>query len=518
MFSSLFLVILGLCCCCKESNQTLLGIPHLSGPSEALVKEIVEFTCELQTRPINDAILLQLFKKGENAKLLGDYTLLDENTGKFSLFTQHHHEGYLECLAKPQNSSTIEPTVSNTHYLRVVDRVKGAKIVVDPEEFFKGQRLELLCQLTAGNHVSYKWLLNGRLISQSPGVLLSGDRLLINRTTIDDSGSYRCEASNEFNKTVFTAKSPEVVITVKDVVSAPNISFTVSKEDHNYSAMVTCQSTKGTPPVTFSLHNREGLVAQITSEDRSAIFQVPLVLDQHMGYFQCQANNGDQTANSQWMPLEVVTVGGPVTIHYDYDMGENFAVSHLRFYCKVAKGSHPQYKWFLNNTLLHNQGSFYYVVNHHPEHSMLMLTVDRRSTGTYHCEVSDSFDNATAISSKSQYVNKEVLNRLPVFVVAVVFGCFIFLIFVVSICCGIGVVYRRRQYGEKSLASLEMERKVAAYEGELDLSGYSEDADVMKPETGGGDDFDQASEASVDEWPQIAEQKKTLEDEPIELP
>lgn len=108
-----------------------------------------------------------------------------------------------------------------------------------------------------------------------------------------------------------------------------------------------------------------------------------------------------------------VPVGGPVTLHYDYDVGENYAVIGLRLYCKVAKGSLPRYQWFLNKTLLHGRGSFYYVVNQPPEQSILLLSVGRNSTGTYHCEVSDSFDNSTAISSKTWYLDKEGIVEVP---------------------------------------------------------------------------------------------------------
>lgn len=59
--------------------------------------------------------------------------------------------------------------------------VEGAEIEVRSGlvNLFEGNRLELRCKLKAGNHVSYKWLLNGRLVSQS---LLHDDRLLINRS------------------------------------------------------------------------------------------------------------------------------------------------------------------------------------------------------------------------------------------------------------------------------------------------------------------------------------------------
>ena len=61
--------------------------------------------------------------------------------------------------------------------------VEEAHIVVGSGsvEFFKGQSLELLCEITAGNHVSYKWLQNGQLISPSPSLHLSDNRLFISR-------------------------------------------------------------------------------------------------------------------------------------------------------------------------------------------------------------------------------------------------------------------------------------------------------------------------------------------------
>lgn len=93
-------------------------------------------------------------------------------------------------------------------------------------------------------------------------------------------------------------------------------------------------------------------------------------------------------------------------MHYDHDIGQNYAVIGVRLYCKASEGTHPRFEWFLNKTLLHGRGSFYYVVDEPPERSILLLAVDRRSAGTYHCQVSDNFDNTTVISSKRKYLDK----------------------------------------------------------------------------------------------------------------
>ncbi|XP_041839871.1 platelet endothelial cell adhesion molecule isoform X2 [Melanotaenia boesemani] len=511
MSSHLFVIILGLCFCPEESSQLSLEHPVFSGPSEALAKQAVDFQCEIPN-PKNQSILLQIFKRGEHNNLLGEYTLLKgEEVAVIPKVIKPNHEGYLECVARVQNNSEIIPTVSNTYFLKVIEPVKGAAIVVSGQtELYEEHKLELQCKLQKGSHVTYKWLLNNQPIFPSPYHVFAENRLVISRVTSMDNGSYVCNATNIFNNTeVFISESPEVVIKIKDLVSTPDISFTVLKDhNQNYFATVTCQSTRGTLPISFSLYNNTELVSNLTTEEKQASFKVPVVMN-HLVQLQCQANNGDKTAYSHWLPLEVVPVAAPVLITYKYDMAENYAVIGLRLYCKAAKGSHPQFQWYHNNMPLNDRGSYYYVYNQLPKESILLLSVGRSSAGKYHCEVSDSFDNTTSINSTRRYFDEEVLNRLPDIVVAVVFGCFAVLNLLVFFCCLMGVMFRQRKYKEKSLLNLEME--MVAAENELDLSGYSEDPDVV--ETAKEDEFDQTSEVSVDEWSQI--KQKTLMDEPV---
>ncbi|XP_061578531.1 Fc receptor-like protein 5 [Cololabis saira] len=501
MFAYIFVIILGLCYCNTENSQLSLDRPRLYGPSEGLEKKAVDFRCELPNHPVNQSILYQLFRNDDREDVLGVYSSLGGEVATFPRMIKRVHEGDLVCVVSVQNNTEVNPTVSQTHSFKVIVPVKGAAIVHSgPTEINEGNKLELRCQLQDGTHVSYNWLLNGKLISPSPVHLVEDNRFMISGVTSEDSGSYRCMAVNIFNKTkVFTSNSSEVHINVKESVSEPDISFTVLKEGYqNYSAMVTCQSMRGAPPITFSLYNTMGLVSNVTTAERHANFKIPLIMDRLMGTFHCQANNSANTASSQHLPIKVVPVGGPVEMHYNYDMAENYAVIGLRFYCKAATGSHPHVKWYLNSTvLLRERGSFYYVFNQLPDQSVLLLSVRSDSAGTYHCEVSDSFDNSTAISSKRLYLDKEVLNRIPMFVQAVVFGCFAVMVLMVTSCCIIGVIYRRREYGEQSLLSLEMVKGVAAYEDDLSLSLYSEGNDELKIRE---DEFDQASDASLSEW------------------
>ncbi|KAK2815788.1 hypothetical protein Q5P01_026255 [Channa striata] len=421
MFASLFMVIVGVCHCSKQN--IFRGHLQLSGPSVALVHAVETFKCELLNYTQNETVLFKLLRR-EPDKSLGEYSSLAGEAGTFSLSMKTSYEGDLECVASLQSDNSTFLSVSNLHHLKVIVPVEGAEVLVHYEaleDIFEGMPLELQCTITAGTHVSYRWLLNDVPISPSPSHSVSHKSLTIKRSTSKDSGSYVCVASN-FNNTVH---SPARVIE----------------------------------------------------------FKVP--------------------------------VAGPVKLHYDYNMGENYAVTSVIYYCSAAKGSHPQYRWFLNGNLLDARGRFYSVENQPPERSMLLVSVGSSTTGTYHCEVSDNFDKLTSVSSRKLNLNKEAINRLPDLVVGVVFGCFLFLILLVSVCCWIGVVFRRRHFGDISMVGLDMGKRVAANEAELDVLGFIEDEDLVK--TGSGDQFDQASQVSQDEWPQIVEEKKTLEDIPVEF-
>lgn len=494
-------MILGLGSCYEDSYPLVLGQPRLFGPSVARVRKVVEFYCELPVYPINETILLQLFKEGDRSKLLGEYSSLNEERGVFPIVIKMSHDGNLECVARAQNNTSVEPTVSSLHRLRVIEPVKRAQLVVSSNEteFFEGRTLELQCDVEKGSYVNYKWFLDGQQITASRYRYFSERSLRVYRTTSRDSGSYVCVAQNSYNGTIFQSNSSAVDITVKDVVSSPSLSYTVQKQDLNYFALVSCHSQSGTPPVTFTLYNMNELLGNKTVDDRNTTFTVLIVLGKHLGWLQCRADNGDQTMYSHWMELLVEPVEGPVSLRYDFDTGQNYAVVGVRLYCNVPKGTHVKYEWFLNNTLLPNVlGSVYRVVDEPPVRSILLLAVDRSSAGTYHCEASDEFDNTTAISSRTKYLDKEVLNRVPDVVVAVVFGCFSLLVFMVCVCCGIGIVYRPRTYDVKPLVGAEMKKMIAAYEEDLDLAEYTEDTADFKEAT--ADAFDEVSQESVDDW------------------
>lgn len=63
-----------------------------------------------------------LNRKGNKDRLLGEYTSLDGEVASFLLVIKPSHEGSLQCVAKAQNNTNIEPMVSSIHYLRVLGK------------------------------------------------------------------------------------------------------------------------------------------------------------------------------------------------------------------------------------------------------------------------------------------------------------------------------------------------------------------------------------------------------------
>lgn len=88
-------------------------------------------------------------------------------------------------------------------------------------------------------------------------------------------------------------------------------------------------------------------------------------------------------------------------------VGQDFDVLGVWLFCRVKKGTFPQYYWFLNKSRLESQGSFYSTF--YPDHSglMVMLHPHSASAGVYHCEAINSFDNTTSVSGPDTLVTHE---------------------------------------------------------------------------------------------------------------
>nr|XP_055040092.1 synaptogyrin-2b isoform X2 [Misgurnus anguillicaudatus] len=431
----------------------ILEKPQLFGPSRALEGSIVEYFCEVPMIPPDVSVLLTLYMERNMNKLIGEHTVNYGENVTFPVRVTKAYDGQFICEASGNNNTLIGKTFSNSLELKVISPVDGASITSHPstDDLWEGQSLTLYCNITKGTHVSYDWLVNGKSVH-------TGSSLTIQSLSVQHTGDYQCVASNQVNDTmVFNSSSDVTSVWVKEYISKPEISMDVMKIGVGIFIILKCRSDKGTQPKTFSLFNDTKVINTKTTEGLQVDFNVSIELNRDMGWVRCNASNDGNWMLSEPISLTVESVGGAVMVTPFKHIGRDFEVFGLVLRCKVERGTFPHYDWYLNNSRLMGQGRFYVVVR-----GDLVLNVGAKTSGIYHCEASDRFDNSTRITSPKMLISKEVLNRVSTSVVVVVFSGFILIIIAVTACCIYGVVLRRRypityqlhkRYGETKVTS-----------------------------------------------------------------
>ncbi|KAI1886463.1 hypothetical protein AGOR_G00196010 [Albula goreensis] len=503
---------LGLCSVLSQTWAIVLERPILEDFNTSLINSVAVLNCYLPSPPENETIQYELFK---GTKSLGEYSAQHGEKGVFNLWVKDlSYDGNISCKASVQNNTDVKATESDTQSFRVIVPVEGAELRSNPSsgEVFEGRGLSLNCTLKQGTYVSYEWFLNGDSLNQST------ELLVVQYVTLQDAGNYSCEARNEAydpdeEMTMIYSTSSHRLVKVKAPVSKPNISFTVQREGDDYWAIVTCQSGRGTPPVTFSFHNQT-LADLVSNETASlqATVRIPIILGQNMGEVQCKATNGGDLAVSDAMTLEVVPVGGVAKVRLEYEMG---SYGKVLLHCDLERGTFPEIHWFLNGTELDSRGQFHKI----QEQALKLTSITPSSTGFYHCEARDSFGTEKRIISEKKIIDRTVLDRVSVLAFAIVLSCLLFLMVLVTACCLYGAIHRRRLTPAKprpivltEVVSMEDEDE------EPEATEYMEDVELV--EAAKIEDKDTSltgEEGSVDEWPEIekALQVNFMDEEPI---
>ncbi|XP_036442394.1 hemicentin-1 isoform X1 [Colossoma macropomum] len=599
-----------------KDGQTL-GKPVIWGPSEGIVRTVVELFCKVDENPEDVSILYQLFKEGDVRRPPVEYTSLSGEPGKFSIYVRSDHDERYICKASGHNNTEVIPSQSDPLRFRVIEKIEGAHITLDPpsEEFWEEESVTLQCSVTKGTYVSYDWLLNnvpvrqhynrsqnqltiqslstsdsgryscvasnqfnGTLFSNSTsdgknvnvkekiegahitldppseefweeesvtlqcsvtkGTYVSYDWLLnnvpvrqhynrsqnqltIQSLSTSDSGRYSCVASNQFNGTLFSnSTSDGKNVNVKEHVSEPKISFEVVKDGEGiFSAIVKCQSEKGTSPITFTLLRNNDSIAEEQDKDLQAKIVVPIQLDRNMGLVQCQASDRTRTVSSKPVNITVESVGGAVTMKVNRTVVNISEVWAVWLRCSVQRGTFPEYSWFLNNTRLEKQDLFLHQTNN----AVFQVILVPETAGLYHCEAANAFDNTTRVLSQKWLINKEVMNRLPLSVTILVFTSFFLLIVAVTACCLYGVVLRKKKARIYRVVKEEFTEMSSIDDGllsededdELSVAVYEEDMDVVEASRIEDSDEGEDEESSIPDE-ESDEEKNLLDEETLE--
>uniref|UniRef100_A0A9J7XY73 Si:dkey-93h22.7 n=1 Tax=Cyprinus carpio carpio TaxID=630221 RepID=A0A9J7XY73_CYPCA len=452
-----------------------LDEPVLFGPLVGLEGSAVDFFCEIPGKLATLSVHYELYAEKNPSRVLGEYSSLSGELATISQVITTKHDGRLICKASGHNNTDIESSISKGLDFRVIVPVAEVMLISHPSSdyIWEGQTLTLQCKKTKGT------------------------------VSAQNTGDYMCVASNQYNDTTtFNTSSNAVTVNVKEYVSKPKISFDVAKnEDGGFTAIITCQSTKGTPLKFFTLLNYTEVLTTESTDRTSVLFSMPIELNRYMGQMRCNASNEGNWVLSDPLSLTVESVGGAVTVTPLKHVGLDFQVVGMVLRCKVERGTFPHYSWFLNNSRLLGRGGFYSVA--WSDESVLALSVGQDSAGLYHCQASDRFDNSTSIRSPEMLISKEALNTVSPLVVIVVFTSFALLNLAVIACCIYGVVLRRRYSRKYPLT--EQHRKMGITDKDEEdedylfemLEGYEEDVVQSDRLSNSAEDEDQSVDESV---------------------
>ncbi|XP_015211456.2 Fc receptor-like protein 5 isoform X2 [Lepisosteus oculatus] len=413
---------------CISTCASALPKPTLRGPDAALLDDVIEFRCE--STETQEAVTYVLLRDNEKLSPVATQASLRNQTALFNYVVKNDSDGYYICKTFVENS-TISPQFSNKIQLRVIIPVSRASVVSDPgpdwAELFEGDTLTLRCEVLKGNHLSYEWYFNTSKVSSSAAHRLVNNMMVIDRVSVQQAGIYSCIAKNQVsNSSQFTSASTNLKVIVKVLVSKPEISYAIIKEDSTYWANIMCKSIRGTPPVTFTLcSDANSSFPNVTTDTLNATFSVPVALNQHVGDFFCGATNGAKPV--------LVPVGGQVSLQVTQLLDENFSVVGVQLLCSVERGSFPRFSWFFNGSQVPEKGDFHAVMEQ--GRSLILFPLVSTDNNSYQCAASDSFDDTQQIRSVPRSIELRDVYPFSMETIAIVFSIFLFLMVLVAACC-----------------------------------------------------------------------------------
>ncbi|XP_030627588.1 Fc receptor-like protein 5 isoform X2 [Chanos chanos] len=401
--------------------------PILSGPNLAYVNTKVEFQCEMPGLSI--PVSFKLFRNNED--LVATRNSTKGRSASFQLQVKEGLEGRYYCRVTAGGQTGI----SNMVHLQVVIPVSGVSLLSDPNPpiIYEGTSFTLYCEAKRGTRLFYTWYHNKQNVTASFHLYhFAGNSLIVRGATEKHAGKYSCLAGNKMEVNARFSGSNDMDIVVKTYLSVPKVSFTLFKEGSDFRANVSCWSTRGSPPVTFTLLLEGREVDNHTSNSLEAWFSVPVTVGMDMGVLQCRAQTDSHQVLSDPVDLEVAPVGGQVSVQVQYLYTADSRLATVQLQCVLTRGTLPAFSWSYNRSPLPKERHPSSVIQHGP---FLFLTdITPENSGYYRCMARDSFDaNSSWVESEEALIKVAELGVASIEIIAVGFCCLLLLVLVGSV-------------------------------------------------------------------------------------
>ncbi|CAJ1053725.1 uncharacterized protein LOC117815513 [Xyrichtys novacula] len=415
--------------------------PVLTGPDLAYLSSRVAFRCSApgSSTPITYELL-----KDDSVLIDTDTDFEGGRPAPFFLKVSATTEGTYYCRVTAGASTGV----SNSIKLSIVTPPLNTRIFSDPSPpvAYEGSHIILSCNVSKGSHLSYTWFFNKKEVtpSTSPFLHLTGNRLVLENVTPEHAGSYYCVAWSQIHDIRRFTSSSDVLVTVKVHVSKPKISFSILKNGDTYQGNVTCWSTRGSPPVNFSLlldDREEGSVT--ATESLAAWFPAEIIPGLDMGVARCRVKTDIQELMSEPVTLEVVPVGGDVKLDIEYLYRADFQLAAATLSCDVSRGTFPQISWLFNDSVLPSEappegapikpGLSNYALGDNSQ-TLVLTRIGPEESGYYNCRARNSYDDSGPwVKSEAVLVRVTEVFMTTMEALSIGFCCFVLLTLVVGL-------------------------------------------------------------------------------------
>nr|XP_026490200.1 basement membrane-specific heparan sulfate proteoglycan core protein isoform X1 [Vanessa tameamea] len=248
------------------------------------VGSTVNFTCQAQSRMTTNPLQVNWYKA--DGYLPQGRHQIDTNTGLLLIMNlQVSDSGKYIC----QTSDGISTGQAIATLKVPVNEMTLPTVSISPsvKEYYEGDRIELTCA-TTGNpapRITWQRVANRPL----PRSAVTYDALLIiDDANVEDSGEYRCIASNSAGSTDRTA-----IVTVRPKPSRPpkqklTVSSSSTTIDEGQSTRVVCTGTANIPPGTIDWIRQDGNNFLPNVRAENGVLYVELAVPENDGVYICQ--------------------------------------------------------------------------------------------------------------------------------------------------------------------------------------------------------------------------------------